>query len=147
MFKHILIPTDGSAVAAKAIKAGVALAKEMGASVTAYYAIEPLPARLYSEGRNIDRSLIDELDQKARETAENSVRQVTDAANEAGVSCDAVIDRLVLPYRGIIDAATAKKCDAVVMASHGYSGFRELLLGSVTHKVLTHSRIPVLVYR
>jgi nucleotide-binding universal stress UspA family protein len=147
MFKHILIPTDGSAVAAKAIKAGVALAKEMGASVTAYYAIEPLPARLYSEGRIIDRNLIDELDRKALETAENSVRQVSDAASEAGVSCDTVIDRLVNPYRGIIDAATEKKCDAVVMASHGYSGLQELLLGSVTHKVLTHSKIPVLVYR
>ena len=147
MFKHILIPTDGSEVAAKAVRAGVTLAKEMGASVTAYYAIEPLPSRVYTEGRIIDRKLIEELDQKARETAENCVRQVVDAAREAGVPCDTVIDRLVVPYRGIIDAAAEKKCDAVVMASHGYSGFQELLLGSVTHKVLTHSRIPVLVYR
>src|SRR3954465_627387 len=109
MFKHILIPTDGSAIAAKAIKAGVALAKEMGASVTAYYAIEPLPARLYSEGRIIDRNLINDLDQKARETAENSVRQVSDAAREAGVTCDTVIDRLVSPYRGINEAAAGEK--------------------------------------
>src|SRR5690349_11615675 len=147
MFKHILIPTDGSEVAAKAVTAGVTLAKEMGASVTAYYAIEPLPSRVYSEGRIINRQLIEELDRKALETAENSVRLVTDAAKEAGVACDTVIDRFVQPYKGIIDAAADKKCDAVVMASHGYSGFQELLLGSVTHKVLTHSKIPVLVYR
>ena len=147
MFKHILIPTDGSAVAAKAIKAGIALAKEMGASVTAYYAIEPLPARVYGDARIVNRKLIDQLDERARETAESSVREVVDAAKEAGVSCDIVIDRLVLPYKGIIDAAAEKQCDAVVMASHGYSGLQELLLGSVTHKVLTHSTIPVLVYR
>ena len=147
MFKHILIPTDGSALAAKAITAGVALAKEMGASVTAYYAIEPLPSRVYAEGGRLNHDLVRELDRRALETAQESVEQVTREAKAAGVRCDTVIDKLVTPYQGIIDAATEKKCDAVFMASHGYTGVKELLLGSVTHKVLTHSKIPVLVFR
>jgi len=147
MFKHILLPTDGSVLAAKAISAGVALAKEMGASVTAYYAIEALPARLHTEGARLNANLIAELDRRAHETAEQSVGEVRRAAAAAGVPCDTVIDQLVAPYRGIIDAATEKKCDVVFIASHGYSGIKELLLGSVTHKVLAHSKIPVLVFR
>lgn len=147
MFKHILIPTDGSPVAAKAIKAGVALAKEMGASVTAYYAIEPAPAHIYGEGRLADQRWVEELDRRTQDIAQRSVDEVTDAAKAAGVPCDAVIDKLVHPYKGIIDAATEKKCDAVFMGSHGHRGLTGLLIGSVTQQVLTHSKIPVLVFR
>jgi nucleotide-binding universal stress UspA family protein len=147
MFKRILIPTDGSPLAAKAIKAGVALAKEMGASVTGYYAIEPPPTHIYGEGYLADRKLVDELARRSREIAQRSVDEVSDAAKTAGVPCDTVVDKAVQPYKGIIQAAEQQKCDAVFMASHGHRGLTGILLGSVTQQVLTHSKIPVLVFR
>ena len=147
MFKHILIPTDGSDVAVRAVKAGVALAKEMGASVTAYYAIEPPPTHIYGEGYLADRRLAEELERRQRDIAQRSVDEVKDAAQAAGVACDTLVDKLVHPYKGIIDAAGQKKCDAIFMASHGHRGLQGLVLGSVTHKVLAHSKIPVLVFR
>ena len=147
MFKHILIPTDGSALAEKAIGAGVALAKEMGARVTAFYAIEPPPTHLYGEGYLAEKRLVQELERRARENAQNAVDEVTAAARAAGVPCEGVVAKSVVPYKGIIDAAEKNGCDAVFMASNGHRGLTGLLLGSVTQKVLTHSRIPVLVFR
>jgi len=147
MFKHILIPTDGSEVAAKAIAAGVALAKEMGASVTAYYAIGPAPTHVYGEGYLADRRLVAELERRTKEIAQRSVDKIGDAAKAAGVPCDTVIEQRVHPHEGIIDVANKNKCDAIFMASHGHSGLTGIVLGSVTHKVLTNSKIPVLVYR
>jgi nucleotide-binding universal stress UspA family protein len=147
MFKRILIPTDGSPVAAKAIKAGVALAKEMGASVTGYYAIEPPPTHVYGEGYLADRKLVAELERRTRDVAQRSVDEVSEAARAAGVPCDTVVDKSVVPYKGIIQAAEERKCDAVFMASHGHRGLTGLLIGSVTQQVLTHSKIPVLVFR
>jgi nucleotide-binding universal stress UspA family protein len=147
MFKHILIPTDGSPVAAKAIKAGVALAKEMGAQVTAFYAIEPPPTHLYGEGYLAERKLVEELERRSRDVAQRSVDEIATAAREAGVPCETVIGKSVVPYRGIVEAAEKAKCDAVFMASNGHRGLTGLLLGSVTQKVLTHSKIPVLVFR
>ena len=147
MFKHILIPTDGSDVAAKAIKAGVQLAAEMGASVTGFYAVEPLPSHLYAEGYIAERKIVEELERRAVENAQKSVAEVALAASAAGVKCDTVVGKSVLAYQAIIDAAQKKGCDAIFMASHGHRGLTGLLLGSVTHKVLTHSKIPVLVYR
>ena len=147
MFKHILIPTDGSAVAAKAIKAGVALAKEMGATVTGYYAIEPAPTHIYGEGYLADRKLVEELERRSREVAQKAVDQIAAEANAAGVKCETVLGKAVLPYKGIIDAAEKGKCDAIFMASNGHRGLTGLLLGSVTQKVLTHSKTPVLVFR
>jgi len=147
MFKRILIPTDGSAVAAKAIKAGVALAKEMGATVTGYYAIEPAPTHIYGEGYLADRKLVDELERRSREVAQKSVEDIVVAAKAAGVQCETVIGKAVLPHKGIIEAAEKGKCDAIFMASNGHRGLTGLLLGSVTQKVLTHSKTPVLVFR
>jgi len=147
MFKHILIPTDGSALAEKAIGAGVALAKEMGARVTAFYAIEPPPTHIYGEGYLAERKLVEELDRRARQNGQNAVDEVTAAARAAGVPCEGVVAKSVVPYKGIIDAAEKNGCDAVFMASNGHRGLTGLLLGSVTQKVLTHSRIPVLVFR
>ena len=147
MFKHILIPTDGSPVAEKAIAAGVNLAAEMGATVTGYYAVEPPPTHLYGEGYLAERKLVEELERRANENAKKSVSEIEKAAKAAGVQCDTVVGKAVVPYRGIIDAAEKNKCDAIFMASNGHRGLTGLLLGSVTQKVLTHSKIPVLVYR
>ena len=147
MFKHILIPTDGSAVAEKAIKAGVALAAEMGASVTGYYAIEPAPTHIYGEGYLADKKLVDELEKRARETAQRAVDKIAAEAKAAGVQCETVVGKAVLPYRGIIETADKTRCDAIFMASNGHRGLTGLLVGSVTQKVLTHSKTPVLVFR
>ena len=147
MFKHILIPTDGSPVAAKAIQAGVELAAEMGATVTGFYAVEPPPTHLYGEGYLAERSLVQELERRATENAQKSVDEVMQAARAAGVKCDTVIGKATVPYKGIIAAAENNGCDAIFMASNGHRGLTGLLLGSVTNEVLTHSKIPVLVYR
>lgn len=147
MFKHILIPTDGSRLAAKAIKAGVEMAKEMGARVTGYCAQEPVPVHLYGEGYVADKQMTAEFERRAREYAEDCVAQVAAAAKARGVPFEPLVTKASLPYRGIIEAAQERKCDVIFMASHGYRGLAGLLLGSVTQEVLTHSEIPVLVFR
>lgn len=147
MFKHILIPTDGSDTALKAVKAGVALAAEMGAKVTGYSAQEPVPVHIHGEGYITDKQMMLEFERRAREFAQRNVKAVEDAAKAAGVSCTALVTKAALPYRGIVDAAEKKGCDAIFIASHGHRGLSRLLLGSVTQEVLTHTKIPVLVFR
>ena len=147
MFKHILIPTDGSETALKAVKAGVALAAEIGAKVTGYCAQEPVPTHLYGEGYVADKQMTAQFEERAAEFAKKSVQAIADAAKAAGVSCTTHVTKAALPYRGIVEAAESKGCDAIFMASHGHRGLAKLLLGSVTQEVLTHSKIPVLVFR
>jgi nucleotide-binding universal stress UspA family protein len=147
MYQHILIPTDGSDVAAKAINAGVALAKEMGAKVTGFYAEEPRPIHLHNDGYRVEKDLLAELDRRSHDYAERCVARIADAAKAAGVAFEACVVKSVKPYQAIIDAAAERKCDVIFMASHGHRGLTGLLLGSVTNNVLTHSKIPVLVFR
>jgi len=147
MFKHILIPTDGSSTASKAIVAGVALAKEMGAMVTGYHAQEPLPAHIYGEGYIADKKIVADFESRSREYAERCVAEIGAAAKQAGVKFESMIVKAPVPYEGIIEAAKKAKCDAIFIASHGHRGLARLVLGSVTNKVLTHSDIPVLVFR
>jgi len=147
MFKHILIPTDGSEVAAKAIRAGVALAAEMGAKVTGYHAQESVPKHIYGEGYLADKQLVAEFERRAGEFAQRCVGAVAVAAKAAGVPFEPLVAKSPVPYKGIIDAAKKQKCDAIFIASHGRRGLARLLLGSVTQEVLTHSKIPVLVFR
>lgn len=147
MYKHILIPTDGSEVAAKAINAGVALAKEMRAKVTGFYAEEPRPLHLRNDGYRIEKELLAEFDRRSREYADRSVGKIGDAAKAAGVEFEACVEKSVEPYQAIIDAAMEHRCDIIFMASHGHRGLTGLLLGSVTNNVLTHCKIPVLVFR
>jgi nucleotide-binding universal stress UspA family protein len=147
MFKHILIPTDGSPVSAKAVKAGIALAKQTGAKVTGYYAVEPVPVRLYGEGYVADREMVAEFERRARAMAKQQVDAVARAAAKAGVRCDTLVETARTPYEGIIEAARKRRCDLILMASHGYRGLMRLTLGSVTDKVIQLSKTPVLVYR
>lgn len=147
MFKHILIPTDGSETALKAVRAGIALAAEIGARVTGYCAQEPVPTHIYGEGYVADKQMVAEFERRASEFAAKNVKAVEKAAKAAGVPCRALVTKSAIPYRGIIDAAEKKGCDAIFMASHGHRGLARLFLGSVTHEVLTHSKIPVLVFR
>lgn len=147
MFKRILIPTDGSKIARKAIKAGVAFAKKLGARVTAYYALETVSPLVYGEGYIIDASTLQGFDQRARELGGKYLAEVENAARAAGVGCEAIMTKPATPAEGIIAAAKKKKCDVIFMASHGRGELASLVLGSVTQKVLAHSKIPVVVFR
>ncbi len=147
MFKRILIPTDGSKVADKAVNAGIRFAREIGARVVGYYAIEPVQAYYYSEGAMIDGRLVAELDRQSKANGEKTLAAMAKLAKARRVRFDSLCDRPGTAYDGIIRAARRKRCDAIFMASHGRSGVAKLMMGSVTQKVLAHSKIPVLVYR
>ena len=147
MFKHILIPTDGSATAAKAVERGIELARQLGARVTGYHAFGPTQSRVYGDGYMIGPRDAAHHAEHAREAGEKFVAQIGDAARAAGVPFEHMVAEADTAYLGIIDAATRQNCDAIFMASHGRSSIAELVLGSVTHQVLAHSKIPVLVYR
>ena len=146
MFKHVLIPTDGSAVARKAIKAGIKLARELGANVTAYHALETFQPYIY-DGFVADRAGLKSYTEHARKIGQEYLAEVEAAAQAAGVRCETVMTKPEAPYLGIIAVAKRKGCDVIFIASHGRGGFAALLLGSITQKVLAHSKIPVLVYR
>ena len=145
MFKHILLPTDGSPLSEKAVLEGVRLAKTLGAKVTGFHVapefhVFDYRADVLSETREQYR-----VDSRAR--ALEYLRKVTDVAREAGVPCDTHFSTDDQPYEAIIRTAEEQGCDLIMMASHGRRGVQALLMGSETQKVLTHSKIPVLVYR
>jgi nucleotide-binding universal stress UspA family protein len=146
MFKHILIATDGSPLGNKAAKAGIALAHALGAKVTAYYAIEQ-PHLVFDEGYTMDQEMIGGLEERARATGQKRVDAIGQMAKAAGVPFASAVTKASTAYEGIIDAARKRKCDVIFMASHGRRGLSRLMMGSVTHKVLTHSKVPVVVYR
>lgn len=147
MFKHILIPTDGSNLAGKAIAAGLQLAKALGAKVTAYHAIEAPEVQGVGDEAFIATNSIRAFETRLRERGETYLAGVRQAAEAAGVACETLVTWPATPHRGIIDAANDRECDVIFMASHGRGDFASLLLGSVTHKVLAHSKIPVVVFR
>ena len=146
MFRHILIPTDGSPVSAKAVNAGIAFAKHTGARCTGYCSLEPVYAQIYGEGYMIAWRSIAQMEKRARQVGERHVAAIAKAAKAAGVPFRGHVSKADSPHAGIISAATQKHCDLIFMASHGRRGIAGLIMGSVTQKVLTHSRIPVLVY-
>ena len=145
MFKHILIPTDGSDLAAKAVEQGVLFAKEIGAKITALTVTEPFHL-LSVELSQLEYTPI-EYKKHAEAHAEKVLGTVSAAANSAGVACEVLHAEHEQIYQAIIDAASARDCDLIVMASHGRRGVSAVILGSETVKVLTHSKMPVLVYR
>jgi nucleotide-binding universal stress UspA family protein len=146
MFKHILIATDGSPVSNKAARAGIALAHALGAKVTGYCAIEELQM-FYGEGYVPSQTEIDGFVRRARDLGQKRVDAIGKMAKAAGVPFASVVTKAYSPYEGIIAAEKKRKCDVIFMASHGRRGLSKLIMGSVTQKVLTHSRIPVVVYR
>ena len=148
MFKHILVPTDGSEFSERAVREAIVFAKGIGAEITAFYAKPDFLARgYYGEGvLAMTRTLEDENSQ-AELYAQKVLGAVEALCQESGVKCHTLSTTCALVYEGIIEAATNAACDLIFMASHGRSGIKALLLGSETNKVLTHSTIPVLVYR
>ena len=148
MYKHILVSTDGSALSAKAIKTAVALARDTGAKLTAVYVIEPYVPPAYGEGVMYAPALSPKSYKEITEReARKALAAVEIEARTADVDYKAETLTADSPWEGIIKTAKAKKCDLIVMASHGRRGLEGFLLGSETQKVLTHSSIPVLVYR
>jgi len=147
MFKHILVPTDGSPLSQDAVRKAVAFAKEAGAHITAFYAKPAPPMAHYVEGVQIDAGTQESFRRMAEEEAQRILGFIEGLCRDAGVQCTPVTTTDDTPYEAIIKAATDAGCDLIFMASHGRRGISALLLGSETMKVLTHSKIPVLVFR
>lgn len=147
MYKHILVPTDGSKLSAKAAKAAIEFAKEAQARVTAFTAVPEYPIPSEIELMNRRAVSLYDYERKAKASAKKKLRPVAARARAAGVECGedyALCDR---PYEAIIAAARKNGCDLIFMASHGRRGVSALIHGSQTRDVLTHSDIPTLVYR
>jgi nucleotide-binding universal stress UspA family protein len=145
MYKHILIATDGSELAGKAVVAGFELAKHLKARATAVTVTEPWTAMLAGEAA--EGFPLAEYDEVAAETAAAILAGVTDGAKTMGIGCATVHAKDQYPSEGIIETARSNGCDLIVMASHGRRGLSRLLLGSKAIKVLTHSKVPVLICR
>ena len=147
MFKHIIVPTDGSALSTDTAKKAVDFARETGAKVTFFYAKPDYPVAFYGEGALIDPTTPEKFAEMADRQAAEILDSAAALARTAGVACASSAATSDTPYQAIIDAASARGCDLIFMASHGRRGLSGLLLGSETQKVLTHSKVPVLVYR
>ncbi len=147
MFKHILVPTDGSELSRATARRAVSFAKEAGARITVFYAKPEYPIAYFGEGALIDPTTPEKFTEMAEQQAREFLQEVADWCQEAGVTCEAVSATSDVPYEAIIEAAEKSGCDLIFMASHGRRGITGLLLGSETNKVLTHSKVPVLVYR
>jgi nucleotide-binding universal stress UspA family protein len=148
MYKHILVPTDGSPLSTKAVKQAVAFAKSLDAKITTVHVSHEYRAMM-DEGFAVPvyatfRKHFDEVNAKRSNALLASIKST---ARAAGVECDGVAVVNNLPYEAIIKQAKKSKCDLIMMASHGRKGLQSILLGSETAKVLTHSTIPVLVVR
>lgn len=145
MFKHILIPTDGSDLSNIAITHGVKFAKEINAKITGltvttpynYYAVEAVQVT----------NTPDQYAAEMETLAERNLKVLKDTAAQAGVACELVHRTSEHPYEEIVNTAQDRGCDVIFQASHGRRGVRALIMGSETHKVLTHTKIPVLVFR
>jgi nucleotide-binding universal stress UspA family protein len=145
MYKHILIATDGSEIASKAMAQGIELAKEISATLSAVTVTEP-----YETVVVVDTiAIIFPADyNKQCEARANKILSVaTSAAEAAGIGCDVLHVQNRWPYEGVIEAAEKVGADLIVVGSHGRRGIEGLLLGSQTTKLLTHTKVPALVVR
>ena len=146
MYQHILIPTDGSEVAERAVTHGLSLAKFVGAKITVIIVEERLGVLGVSGlAQHGAFSELTKLEEQIKKDATSVLDRVANAAKKAGVPCDTIQVEGVQPYEAIVATATDRGCDLIVMASHGRSGLSAVVLGSVTNKVLTYTKTPVLV--
>lgn len=147
MFKHVLIPTDGSKTAEKAVQAGIEFARDAKARVTAFTAMPtfPMPTRNQLISGKYDN--IEEYEARTRAKGEKLLERIVKMGRDAGVSVESEVALSDEPHAAIVSTAKRKGCDLIFIASHGRSGFQELLHGSQTHEILTKSKIPTLVYR
>ena len=147
MFKHILVPTDGSQLSEDTARRAVSFAKEADAQITAFFAKPEFPVTYYGEGVLIDSTTPEKFAELSEEQAQKILGFVENLCQQEGVRCATMTLTSDVPYEAIIEAATQSDCDLIFMSSHGRRGLSALLLGSETNKVLTHTNIPVLVYR
>ena len=145
MYKHILIPTDGSSLATTAVKQGLDFAKAIGAEVTALTVFEPF--HMFTLETEMLTDSPANYRKQAKADAKAKLDKVEALATARGVKCHLIEVESDHPYEAIIATAKKQKCDLIAMASHGRKGIQSILLGSETQKVLTHSTLPVLVYR
>jgi nucleotide-binding universal stress UspA family protein len=149
MYKHILLPTDGSKLSGKAIKQGIQLAKSLRAKVTAVNAVAAYQQLIMDEGlmaptaAEFQKRFYDDSVKRSKLLLD----KVKAEAKAAGVKCEGITITSSVPYDAIVKQARKSKCDLIMMASHGRKGLSSILLGSETSKVLTHSTLPVLVVR
>ena len=142
MFKHILLPTDGSSLANKAAEVGIGLAIATGARITICYVIEPV--NTFARGNPATPM---EFERTGRDVAKRSMARAVKVAKKAGMVFEEVVVKAEAPHAGIVALARKRKCDAICMASHSRRGLPALVLGSVTQKVLAACKVPVLVCR
>jgi nucleotide-binding universal stress UspA family protein len=146
MYKHILVPTDGSTLSLTAARAAGKLAAKLKARITAIYVIQPFMPRVTSEDIVYHAAYtMKAYREDTRKSADKALARLSAATG--GVACGKLTPTHAHPWEAIIDAAKKQRCDLIVMASHGRRGLAGLLLGSETQKVLTHSKTPVLVCR
>src|SRR5262245_15841575 len=147
MFKNVLVPTDGSSLSLKAAAQGVQLAKSLGAKVTGFFAAPPATPVVYRDSLPVGFAQPGEHAQLIERTAAKHLGAIERLAKKAGVRFEGLHATNDYPADAILDAAKKKKCDVIVMATHGEGGLRGMFIGSVTQKVLNQSKIPVLVLR
>jgi nucleotide-binding universal stress UspA family protein len=145
MYKNILIPTDGSELADKAVMSGIAFGKEMNAKITVL-TVEP-PFHTFTFNTQSAEDTPEEYRKRMHERTAKTLEKVASAAKTAGVACDTVQVEHEHPYQAIVDTAESRGCDLIMMASHGRRGISAMVRGSETVEVLAHSKIPVLVHR
>ncbi len=147
MYKHILVATDGSKLSQKAVTHAIALAQALGAKLTVFYASPDYPLPAYADGVVYEPVSKKEYAALATQEAEKILSAIAQKAEAGGLECATIHTIAPAPWEAILAAAKKSKADAIVMASHGRRGVSALLLGSETQKVLTHSKIPVIVVR
>jgi nucleotide-binding universal stress UspA family protein len=147
MFKRILVPTDGSELAGKAVTQAIVLARTHGASIVALHVFPRLPGAHHSAAAPLLKQLEGDYELHQREQSRDILNAVAKEAAAAGVAAEELVVESDDVYARIIEAAKKFDCDLICMASHGRRGMAAVVLGSETHKVLIHSHIPVLVVR
>ena len=145
MFKHILMPTDGSEHSERAVERGVELAKLCGAKITGIHVMQDYGMMMGPEGL-LPAEMDGRMEERERERAESFLEFVKKAAAAAGVACDTVITK-GRPYDAIVDVANERGCDLIVMTSRYRKGLVSLLMGSEASRVLHRASIPVLTFR
>lgn len=147
MFKHLLVPTDGTDFSLAAVRRAVSFASEAGARITFLHVEHTFPALYCGEGAIMDASAPALFHEQADGKAHRILDEAAEISRDAGVECAVLALVSESPYEAIVEAAEHNACDLIFMASHGHTGIGHLLLSSITEKVLRHTKIPVLVHR
>ena len=145
MYKHLLIATDGSDLAQKAVGQGLALARALGAKALVITVTEPW--RSVVAGELAVTFPIEEYEQRSAASATKILGGVVEVARKLGISCDTLHVKDQFAAEGIVETAKSAGCDLIVMASHGRRGLSRMLLGSQANKVVMLSTVPVLICR